>query len=97
MMADLKSAWRAGDKVKLAQVALTPMRKEYPDLYKSLLVECNNTWLAHIEDMLATSDTEFVLVGALHLIGKRRRAARVARAGLRGQALLERSNNLLSY
>lgn len=69
-MADLKDAWRSGNETKFEQVALVPMKKDFPDLYQSLLVERNNAWLSHIENMLATPDTEFVLVGALHMIGK---------------------------
>lgn len=70
MMNDMKSAWRTGDQKKFERVALTPMQKEFPELYQSLLVERNDSWLKHIERMLTTPDVEFVLVGALHLIGQ---------------------------
>ena len=69
-MDDLKDAWRSGNETKFEQVALAPMKKDFPDLYQSLLVARNNAWLSHIENMLSTPDTEFVLVGALHMIGK---------------------------
>ena len=46
------------------------MIKEFPELYKSLLVDRNVSWLKYIERMLTTADVEFVLVGALHLIGE---------------------------
>lgn len=70
MMNDMKSAWRTGDQKKLERVALTPMQNEFPELYQSLLVERNVAWLKYIERMLTTADVEFVLVGALHLIGQ---------------------------
>ena len=70
MMNDMKSAWRTGDQKKFERVALTPMQKEFPKLYQSLLVDRNISWLKYIERMLTTADVEFVLVGALHLIGK---------------------------
>lgn len=69
-MDDLKDAWRSGNETKFEQVALAPMKKDFPALYQRLLVTRNNAWLSHIENMLSTPDTEFVLVGALHMIGK---------------------------
>ncbi len=70
LMNDLKTAWRAGDLGSLEQIAIEPMRKEFPDLYRSLLVSRNIGWLPKIEAMLQTPEKEFVLVGALHLAAK---------------------------
>ena len=70
LMNDMKSAWRTGDKKKFEQVAIIPMKKEFPALYNSLLVERNDAWIKHIERLFTTVDIEFVLVGALHLIGQ---------------------------
>jgi uncharacterized protein YbaP (TraB family) len=66
----MKAAWRKGDTAKLKHIALEPMLQEFPDLYQSLLVQRNNHWLPQIESMLTTKDTELILVGALHLVGK---------------------------
>ncbi len=66
----MKDAWRSGDQTKFERIALTPMKKDFPNLYQNLLVTRNNTWLSHIENMLSTPETELVLVGALHMIGK---------------------------
>lgn len=66
----MKAAWRKGDTAKLKRIALDSMQQEFPDLYQSLLVQRNNNWLPQIESMLTTKDTELILVGALHLVGK---------------------------
>ncbi len=70
MMAEIKAAWRSGDRAQLIKVGLEPMRKDYPQLFQDLLVKRNNAWLVKLEQMLKNPDTELVLVGALHLVGK---------------------------
>tara|TARA_B100002003_G_scaffold46025_1_gene41387 strand:+ start:574 stop:735 length:162 start_codon:yes stop_codon:yes gene_type:complete len=35
-----------------------------------LLIQRNKNWLPAIEEMLTTAQTEFVLVGTMHLSGK---------------------------
>lgn len=65
-----RSAWRSGDLKKLDEVAVSPMRKDYPGLYQNLLVKRNNNWIPVIEAMLKTQPTEFVLVGVAHLVGR---------------------------
>jgi len=65
----IKEAWRHGDYSELAEVIVAPMKKDFPELYNELVVKRNNAWVPKIEAMLKTKDVEFVLVGALHLIG----------------------------
>ncbi len=69
IMEEMKAAWRKGDIKQLEKIGLSPMNADFPDLYRLLLVERNNSWIPKIEDFLATPATEFVLVGALHLVG----------------------------
>lgn len=69
MIAKLKAAWRTGDNRALADVALTPWKSAFPEIYQTLLVERNQQWLPRLESMLTTAETEYVLVGALHLVG----------------------------
>jgi uncharacterized protein YbaP (TraB family) len=69
-LAALKSAWRQGDNAKLIEVALTPWLADFPALYHALLVRRNNAWLPSLEAMLTTPAVEYVLVGALHLVGE---------------------------
>lgn len=63
---ELVKAWRTGSDNGMSKFA-DEMKKEFPDIYKSLLVDRNNNWLPVIESYLATPETEFVLVGSLHL------------------------------
>lgn len=63
-------AWREGDTQLLLAEFVEPMLTETPDLYESLLVARNNNWMPAIEAMFDTQDTEFVLVGAAHLVGE---------------------------
>ncbi len=69
LMQSLKDAWRRGDNRKLKEIALTPFKKDFPDLYYELIVKRNNAWIPKIEAMLKTKDVELILVGALHLVG----------------------------
>lgn len=62
-------AWRGGDADRLFQLMGKPMLDEAPELYDVLLTQRNKNWLAQLKTMLATPETEFVLVGALHLAG----------------------------
>jgi uncharacterized protein len=70
LMQTMKTAWRTGDLSQLEVIGIKPMRIDFPALYQSLLVERNNSWLPKIEAMLKTPETEFVLVGALHLVAE---------------------------
>jgi len=66
---DMIAAWRHGDNEQMAELFVNNMRAEAPDLYDSLLRQRNLNWVTHIEQMLKDGDTEFVLVGAAHLVG----------------------------
>lgn len=69
VMDEMIAAWRSGDADELADMFVTEMKEETPELYDSLLLQRNMNWMPQIEAMLRDSDTEFVLVGAAHLIG----------------------------
>lgn len=70
IMGDLKNAWFTGDLDTLEEVGIAPMRADFPELYRAMLVDRNNVWLTKITEMLATPERELVLVGALHLAGR---------------------------
>jgi len=70
MFNELKSSWRLGDMATLTKIAIQPFKKDFPILYKELLVKRNNNWLPQIKDMLETKEVEFILVGALHMAGE---------------------------
>jgi uncharacterized protein len=81
LLQSIKNAWRNGDNRKLKEVALTPLKKEFPDVYKALIVKRNNAWIPKIEAMLKTKDVELVLVGAMHLVGDDGLLAQLAARG----------------
>ena len=66
----LIKAWRVGDDKKLAELVIEPM-KEDPKTLKALMTDRNQNWIPHIEKMFGDNDTEFVLVGAGHLVGEK--------------------------
>lgn len=69
-MLELKSAWRNGEPDKIVALSLVSMRQDFPKIYRQVLVERNQNWLPKIEAMLNDSETELILVGALHLVGE---------------------------
>lgn len=69
-MEDMIAAWRSGDAQKLADLFVADMRDQAPELFDSLLRQRNLNWMGQLEAMIADSNTEFVLVGAAHLVGE---------------------------
>jgi len=65
----IKDAWKNGDNARLQALAVDPLKKEFPKLYASIMVERNNNWVPLLEAMLKTKEIELVLVGSLHLVG----------------------------
>ncbi len=65
----LRTAWRQGNLKKLKEVALTPLRNDFPNTYDTILAQRNNAWMPQIEALFKTKKATFVLVGILHLVG----------------------------
>ena len=63
-------AWRSGDTDWLDANLARDMRRDFPGIYRTLLVDRNNAWMPQLEAMASTAEIEFVLVGALHLVGR---------------------------
>lgn len=66
---ELLAAWRAGDTERLANL-LTTEFDEFPELYRILVTDRNRKWMPQIEQLLRDKQDYFVVVGALHLVGK---------------------------
>jgi uncharacterized protein YbaP (TraB family) len=79
----LTRAWRRGDLTWLDRNLALPMRSDFPEVYRSLLVERNNAWMMQFEAMARTEQVEFVIVGALHLSGEDGLIAMLAAQGYR--------------
>ncbi|MBW2574551.1 MAG: TraB/GumN family protein [Deltaproteobacteria bacterium] len=66
----LIAAWKQGDEDKLYKLYIAPLKKDYPNLYETLIAERNREWLSKIERYLQTPQNELILVGVGHLVGK---------------------------
>jgi uncharacterized protein YbaP (TraB family) len=71
MMEVMITAWRSGDTETLSELFVADMQAQSPELYDALLAGRNDKWLPQIEQMFRDRETEFVLVGAAHLVGER--------------------------
>lgn len=69
LMDGMIAAWRSGNNSELADLFVKEMKNEAPELYNSLLRQRNLNWIPQIDQMLRDNGTEFVLVGAAHLVG----------------------------
>ena len=78
---EMTAAWRDGDMPALYAIAAAPLRKEFPEVYRSLLPERNKAWMPKIEAFARSQDVELLLVGALHLAGKDGLLAALAERG----------------
>lgn len=70
MIDTMVAHWRKGNLKALDKEMAESMRQEAPEVYQVLVTERNQHWLPQITQMLATPETELVLVGSLHLSGK---------------------------
>jgi uncharacterized protein YbaP (TraB family) len=65
----LVNAWRRGDAEKVNELMAAELESKMPKLYTRLITERNAKWLPLIDAYLKTPQTEFILVGAGHLVG----------------------------
>lgn len=66
----MSEAWRSGDTANMHELLVEPMQEEFPSIYRLMLLDRNNNWMKKIIPMFSTKEIEFVLVGALHMVGK---------------------------
>ncbi len=69
-MDTLKDAWKSGNNEVLHALMLKYLRDDFPEIYNILLVRRNHNWLPKIETLFQSQEKAFILVGAMHLIGK---------------------------
>jgi len=65
---DMIDEWKAG-KSELMLTQLLKFEQDYPEIYKTLLVNRNTNWILLLESYFETPGVEFVLFGAMHLYG----------------------------
>lgn len=63
------TSWRRGDVDQLDALKGKKMREQAPELYRELVVNRSKAWMPQFKSMLATTETEFVLVDAVHFAG----------------------------
>ncbi len=68
LMEQMITAWKRGDTAFLEANMLAEL-EDYPELYKTIVVDRNRRWLDQLEGLLDSDDDYLVVVGALHLIG----------------------------
>ncbi len=77
----LIDAWRHGNLGALEETLLKEMQ-DFPELYQSLVINRNRTWLETIKNLLTEEDDYLVVVGALHLVGEHGLPALLSEAGI---------------
>ncbi len=77
----MQKAWRSGNLAALDEVAASPLRNDFPEVYQALLVDRNNAWMPQIVAWSKTVEVEFVLVGVLHLVGNEGLLTQLSRRG----------------
>lgn len=67
----MKQAWRNGNINAFTNMQpVTEMQTQFPNVYDALIVNRNNNWMKQIPSLINNKQTEFVLVGTLHLNDK---------------------------
>ena len=65
---EMINAWKSGDSDKLASMVKVEF-EGYPEVYTKMLVERNQKWVKHIENLSGQDGNSLVVVGAAHLVG----------------------------
>jgi uncharacterized protein YbaP (TraB family) len=61
------------------------MRKEAPEVFDALLKRRNDNWVKQIATLMKSSGTQFIAVGAAHLLGKDSVPDQLAKLGYKVQ------------
>ena len=69
VLVDIKRDWRRGVFATTLDKFMQEMKVQTPDLYVKLLKDRNQAWVPQVEALMATPETEFVMVGVAHLAG----------------------------
>lgn len=66
--AEMIETWKTGNS-NLMNGELSDFQRDYPEIYKTIVKDRNDNWIIQLENWLKTPETEFVIVGAMHLYG----------------------------
>jgi len=67
---DLVEDWSVGDVADMETELLDEMKREIPDAYEVVFTNRNKNWADQIEEEMKGSGTDFIAVGAGHLVGE---------------------------
>lgn len=70
MIAEMTRAWERADLNALERDVVSDTRDQYPQLYDVLFKQRNAAWIEVLSHEMQASGTEFVAVGAGHLLGR---------------------------
>ncbi|MGE3142316.1 MAG: TraB/GumN family protein [Hyphomonadaceae bacterium] len=68
-LGELERAWEEGDLDKLERFVVEETRQEFPELYQALFVARNHAFVEVLSQDMAGAGSEFVAIGAGHLLG----------------------------
>ena len=80
-------SWKKGEAKKLYELIVAEIKTNTPDLYKNIISDRNNNWLTVIEKYFENQKTEFILVGAAHLVGPDGLIEQLSRKGYKVEKL----------
>lgn len=69
-LTEIANDWAAGDVEDLEEELLTEMKEESPIVFDRLFTSRNLNWATQIENEMKGSGTDFIAVGAGHLVGE---------------------------
>jgi uncharacterized protein YbaP (TraB family) len=81
----LQTAWLSGDVKQLQKIGPDRMRQGAPELFDALIKRRNDNWVKQIETLMQGSGTQFIAVGAAHLVGKDSVPDQLAKRGYKVQ------------
>jgi uncharacterized protein YbaP (TraB family) len=70
MITEMTRAWEHGDLDALERTIVSDTRDQYPQLYNVLFKQRNAAWIQVLSHEMQGAGTEFVAVGAGHLLGR---------------------------
>jgi uncharacterized protein len=76
-------AWIRGDEVGITRTTVDEIKKPFPELYRTIIMQRNEAWAELIAQMSNDSGVKFIAVGAAHLAGPDSVQNALARRGVR--------------
>lgn len=86
--------WREGKTERLERELVVEMMQESPKMYHRILVQRNNAWMPKLMNMIREEKRGFVLVGAMHLLGRDGLLEQFRKAGYHVEIVAERDKEI---